>query len=195
MINIIFGKERGIKSDFGFRVMCWAFAVRDRLLTPWALLNEFGIQEGQTVVDYGCGPGSYLKRASELAGPKGLVLAVDVHDSAIRAVSGRIEEGCLKNVRAVRAEGNRSTLPDETADVIYALDMFHMIAEPAEFLRELNRICRRTGLLFIDTGHQSRAEARSKIASSRSWEILEETKRYMKCRPAGRFGEALASPA
>jgi len=195
MRKMIFGKGRGIKSDFGFRVMSWAFAIRDKLLSPWTLLNEFGIQAGQTVVDYGCGHGSYLRRASELAGSKGVVLAVDVHEAAMRAVRKRVEEEGLRNVTLVRAEGNRSTLADETADVIYALDMFHMVAEPAEFLGELNRICRLTGSLFIDNGHQSRGEARSKIISSRSWEILGETRRYMKCRPVKGSGSDPASPA
>jgi len=183
MGGLIFGKNRGIEYDFPFRVMSWAYVIRDRLLSPWRILDEFGIRKGQTVVDYGCGTGSYLKRASELVGPQGTVLAVDVHNLAMKAVNRRIAKERLTNVTPVRAQGTGSTLPDETADLIYALDMFHMIAEATVFLRELNRICKDAGVLIIDNGHQSRHEARSKITSSCAWTIAEENERYMKCVP------------
>jgi len=51
------------------------------------------------------------------------------------------------------------------------------------FLRELNRICKATGVLYINSGHQSTKEARSKIQSSGAWEIVEGKKRYLKCTP------------
>ncbi|MDD5233076.1 MAG: class I SAM-dependent methyltransferase [Syntrophales bacterium] len=172
--------------DMAFRVMSWIFVVRDRFRTPWALLDRFGIEKGQTVVDYGCGPGSYLGRASELAGPGGKVLAVDIHDLAIEAVGRRIIRERLSNVTAVKAGPGSSPIPDQTADVIYALDMFHMVSDAPVFLRELNRICRNAGLLFIDNGHQSREKARSKIISSGMWRIVEENKRYLKCTPLGK---------
>jgi ubiquinone/menaquinone biosynthesis C-methylase UbiE len=179
----IFGNNMDRIPDIAFRVMSWIFVIRDRFISPWLVLDEFCIERGQTVVDYGCGPGSYLRRASELVGPEGRVLAVDIHELAIKAVMRRIDKERLINVTPVRAGGNRLSLPDETADVVYALDMFHMVREPDVFLRELNRICKDKGLLYIDNGHQSREKARSKIKSSGAWEIVEETRRYLKCAP------------
>ncbi len=61
--------------------------------------------------------------------------------------------------------------------------MFHMVANPDAFLKELNRISRPDGILYIDNGHQKRAEARTKINASGAWEIIEENSHYMKCRP------------
>jgi ubiquinone/menaquinone biosynthesis C-methylase UbiE len=179
----IFGNSRERIPRVGFRMMSLLFTIRDRLTSPWSVLDQFGIERGQTVVDYGCGPGSYLKRASELVGPEGRVLAVDIHELAIKAVMKRIDKERLTNVKAVRTDATGSSLPDETADVIYALDMFHMVRQPAVFLRELNRICKATGVLCIDSGHQSRKEASSKIRSSGAWAIVEEKQRYLKCTP------------
>jgi ubiquinone/menaquinone biosynthesis C-methylase UbiE len=179
----IFGNNMDGKSDIAFRIMSLIFVIRDRFLSPWSLLDEFGIERGQAVVDYGCGPGSYLRRASELVGPGGKVFAVDINKLAVKAVRRRIKKEQLSNVTAVQANGKRSSLPNETADVIYALDMFHMVSTPDVFLEELNRICKDKGLLFIDNGHQSRDEARFKLRSSGSWEIVEEEKRYLKCSP------------
>jgi ubiquinone/menaquinone biosynthesis C-methylase UbiE len=179
----IFGNNMDGKSAIAFRIMSLIFVIRDRFLSPWSLLDEFGIERGQAVVDYGCGPGSYLRRASELVGPGGKVFAVDINKLAVKAVRRRIKKEQLSNVTAVQANGKRSSLPNETADVIYALDMFHMVSTPDVFLEELNRICKDKGLLFIDNGHQSRDEARFKLRSSGSWEIVEEEKRYLKCSP------------
>lgn len=179
----IFGNSMDRIPDIAFRMMSWIFVIRDRFMALWSVLDEFGIQRGQTVVDYGCGPGSYLRRASELVGPEGRVLAVDIHELAIKAVMKRIDKEQLNNVTPVRADGERSSLPDETADVVYAQDMFHMVREPEVFLKELNRICKDKGLLYVDNGHQSRERARSKIRSSGAWKIVEETRRYVKCSP------------
>jgi ubiquinone/menaquinone biosynthesis C-methylase UbiE len=162
-----------------FRIMGLFFAVRDRFTSPWSVLDGFSIERGQTVVDYGCGTGSYLRRAAELVGPEGRVLAADIHELSVKAVLRRIDKEHLSNVSALLTRADTCPLPDETADVIYALDMFHMVRRPEAFLKELNRICKEKGVLYIDNGHQSRKEAMAKIRSSGAWEIREENARYM----------------
>jgi ubiquinone/menaquinone biosynthesis C-methylase UbiE len=177
------GKGMDRMPGFAFRMMKVLFDVRDKFVSVSSLLDAFNIEPGQTVVDYGCGPGSYLKRASELAGPQGRVFALDIHELAIKAVTKRaIKEG-LTNVTAVVTDRNKCSLADATADVIYALDMFHMVSDPGALMRDMNRIAKRSGFLFIDNGHQSRDKARSKIIDSGEWELVQENKRYMKWRP------------
>ena len=179
----LFGTNMDRMPRLAFRMMKLMFDIRDRFVSVGSLLDRFGIKRGQTVVDYGCGPGSYLKQASELVGPKVRVLAVDIHELAVEAVNKRSARESLTNVIALLTDGRKIPIPDETADIIYALDMFHMVASPEAVLRELNRICKKEGFLFIDNGHQSRQEAKTKINSSGLWDIVEEPKRYMKCRP------------
>ncbi|MEW6186110.1 MAG: class I SAM-dependent methyltransferase [Thermodesulfobacteriota bacterium] len=177
------GKNMDRIPGLAFRMMRGMFAFRDRFVSVGSLLNQFGITRGQTVVDYGCGPGSYLKRASELVGPEGRVLAVDIHELAIETVEKRLKREGLMNVTPLLTDGKTILLPDDTADLIYALDMFHMVSAPEVMLTELNRICKEEGFLFIDNGHQSRQEAKSKIERSGQWRIVDEKKRYMVCRP------------
>lgn len=183
MKNPFLGSNMDRMPRVAFRMMKWTFDIRDRFVSVGSLLDQFGIEKGQIVVDYGCGPGSYLRHASELVGPEGRVLAVDIHELAIEAVKKRIVKEGWTNVSALITDGRKIPLPDNTANVIYALDMFHMVSKPDVFLGELKRICKENGFLFIDNGHQSRQEARAKIDSSRVWQIVEEKKRYMKCRP------------
>lgn len=179
----MFGNNIVRMPNIAFMMMSWIFVVRDMLMSPWSILDEFDMEKGQTVVDYGCGPGSYVKCASEMVGPEGTVWEVDVHELAVKAVLKGIDRENLSNVRVLQAKGNNSGLPDETADVIYALDMFHMVRDHNEFLKELNRISKDRGVLYIGISHQRREEIRRKIASSGTWDIVEEKNRYMKCRP------------
>ncbi len=179
----ICGNEMDKMPDFAYKIMAFIFKIREMISSPEKLLNEFGIQEGNHIIDYGCGPGLYIKKASELAGDSGQVYAVDVQELAIADIKKRIEKEGLKNIKTFVANGYNSKIEPESADIIYGLDMFHMIGEPDLFLNELNRIIKKDGLLFIDNGHQSRDDAKKKIVASKKWRIELENKQYMKCVP------------
>ena len=172
-------------SDSGFVWMNVAFKVVD-FLFPYIdrRVKGFGMREGMTIVDYGCGPGRYTTRFSRLVGEEGKVYAVDIHERAIEAVKKKIEKYGLRNVEPLLASGYDSTIPDHTADVVCAIDMFFVIKKPTEFLGELRRITKKDGLLVIDDGHQPRKVTKKKILDSGFWTILEETRDHLKCKPS-----------
>ena len=51
-----------------FRFMSCVLAIRDILLPVGKRLDRFGIEMGFVVVDFGCGPGSFVERASAVSG-------------------------------------------------------------------------------------------------------------------------------
>jgi len=58
--------------DFAFRMMSVTIALKGWLfLGVDKRVAGFGIQEGMTVVDYGCGPGRYTTRFAKLVGERG----------------------------------------------------------------------------------------------------------------------------
>jgi ubiquinone/menaquinone biosynthesis C-methylase UbiE len=170
--------------DVSFRLMNVLFYIID-FIYPYIdnRVRKFGINPGMTVVDYGCGPGRYTMRFSKLVGKKGRVYAVDIHELAIEAVKRRIDKFGLTNVVPILAQGYNSTLPDHVADVICAIDMFFVIKKPTEFLAELKRIIKSTGVLVIDDGHQRREVTKINILQSDRWNIIEETRDHLKCKP------------
>jgi ubiquinone/menaquinone biosynthesis C-methylase UbiE len=170
-------------SDRSFRMMTFLFKVVD-FVYPYIdkRVGKFGINEGMTVVDYGCGPGRYAVKFAELVGENGRVYAVDIHELAIEAVSEKIRKDNLRNIEPVLAQGYDSTLPDAVADAVCAIDMFFIIKKPAEFLAELKRIMRGDGTLVIDDGHQPRSVTKTKILNSGLWNIVEETSDHLKCK-------------
>jgi ubiquinone/menaquinone biosynthesis C-methylase UbiE len=163
-------------SNLSFRLMSASFAVLDAV-HPYIdkRVEEFGLPAGAAVVDYGCGPGRYTVPFARTVGPKGLVYAVDVQELALAAVKRRAARAGLQNVLAVLARGYRSGLPDHVADVVCALDMFHGIREPVEFLAELHRVTKPDGALLLDDGHQDREVTKAKVESSGLWVLDRET--------------------
>lgn len=144
--------------------------------------KTLNLQKGQTVIDYGCGPARYIQNASNSVGKNGKVIAVDIHPLAIKKVKEKIERFNLKNVEAILADGYKTPIADETADVIYALDMFHMIENPKEFLTELSRLLKNEGIIILEDGHQSRSESIKKIEEAGILTISEETKFNVVCK-------------
>lgn len=171
-------------ADWAFRAMCVTFDIVDFIRPNWhRRIDSFGLKKGMTVVDYGCGPGRYTVRFAKRVGPLGKVYAVDIHDLAIREVKKKAAHLGLKNIKTSLAKGYDSGLPNSSADVVCAIDMFFGIKDPASFLRELHRIVKPEGFLIIDDGHQSRRSTREKLASSPLWRIEQETKDHLRCRP------------
>ena len=143
--------------------------------------KTLGLAPGQIVVDYGCGPARYIKNASETVGPKGKVYAVDIHPMAIKIVNEKIKKYNLKNVEAFLANGYSCAIKDKSADVVYALDMFHMIENPTELLAELARIVKPKGIVIIEDGHQSRAKTIDKIEESNIFTVFQQNKYHVVC--------------
>ncbi len=172
-------------SDTSFKLMTALFAVLD-FVYPYVArrARTFGLQEGTTVVDYGCGPGRYTVQLARLVGPAGKVYAVDVHELAVAAVQEKVQRQGLNNVIPVLAHGYDSGLPDGVADMVCAIDMFFSVREPTIFLRELKRITKPGGVLVIDDGHQSRAMTKAKLLASGCWVIVEERRDHLQCRQA-----------
>jgi ubiquinone/menaquinone biosynthesis C-methylase UbiE len=140
------------------------------------------LKPGQTVIDYGCGPARYIADASNAVGESGRVIAVDIHPLAISKVKAKIAKHQLTNVEAVLGEAYPTPIASETADVIYALDMFHMVEQPKDFLSELSRLLKRDGTVIIEDGHQSRSETVQKIEEAGVLNIIQETEFHIKCK-------------
>ena len=148
-------------------------------------VNQFNIKASSTVVDYGCGPGRYTQLFSNEVGDGGKVYAVDIEPDAIKDIQKLTVKKNLQNVVAVLADGYTCSVPSEIADMVFAIDMFHRIASPAQLLKELNRIVKQDGLIYIEYGHQPKENAISKIEKTDMLNIVETTDEYAICKKRG----------
>jgi len=171
-------------SNTSFKLMAYIMSAID-FVNPKIdkRVQTFGITQGMTVVDYGCGPGRYTTRYSKLVGSKGKVYAIDIQELALKTVQKKTEKLHLTNVEMRPVHGYNSGLPDHVADMVTALDMFFAVPDPTQFLREIRRITKADGLLILDDGHQSRNATKRKIEASDAWEIIAETPDHLTLRP------------
>jgi len=181
--NRLFGNEIDRMPDFIFRIMKFFFIIYYFFRPAGKYLQKFGIKPGYTVVDYGTGTGAFIKDASIMVGSEGKVYAVDIHEMAIETVQNIISKYDLTNVIPVLTDGKKSDIDDEVADLVFALDMFHMVSDTDSFLKELNRITRKNGTLIIEDGPQPRALSKEKLLRSGYWTIDGEKKRSLRCVP------------
>jgi ubiquinone/menaquinone biosynthesis C-methylase UbiE len=75
-----------LKFSLSFKLMDLAFKIRDFISPRINVLEEVGIEPGNTVLDYGCGPGSYILPLSPLIGESGEIFALDLSPLAIKSV-------------------------------------------------------------------------------------------------------------
>lgn len=186
MKKVLCGNEMDKMPDVAFRMMSLLFRIADLFRSPAHRLDTFGIQKETVVMDYGCGTGRYLKQASELTGPGGLVYAVDIHPLAIESAYRVIRKEGLANVKPMLTDGKRLDIPTDSVDLVYALDMFHMVSDPEGFLTLLHQITKKGGTLILEDGHQPRSQTRQKVLHSGLWEIRGETRYFLSCEPKGK---------
>ena len=119
------------------------------ILRKWEQNNL--IQEGQTVLDYGCGTGSFTIPAARIVSTTGKVYALDYFPRQLEIVKKNSRKERLTNIETILSD-SETGLPDECIDVVWMCDVLHEVTERRAVLRELHRVLRREGVLAIYDG-------------------------------------------
>ena len=150
------------KPNLDFKLMSLTYKFRDLMLPRMNILKEVGIEPGFHVLDYGCGPGSYIIAAAELVGESGKIYALDIHPLAIQKVQSIASKKQLPNVETIYSDC-KTGLPDESIDVVLLYDTFHGLSKPNEVLDELYRVLKPNGILSFSDHHMKESEIISKV--------------------------------
>ncbi len=120
---------------------------RDAWQMPDRVVAELGLRPGSSVADIGAGTGYFTVRlAKDAAKPK--VFAVDIEPSMVEHLTHRAMHEGLTNVTAVKAEADRSNLP-EPVDTILIVDTYHHIPNRVAYFTALKSRLRPGGRLAI----------------------------------------------
>jgi ubiquinone/menaquinone biosynthesis C-methylase UbiE len=139
-------------SNTGFKMMAFFFRIRDAFMNPGKLLQRVVIKEGLTVLDFGCGSGSYAIPAARMVGERGVVYALDIHPLAMRAVEKKAKKERLTNITTILSDRDTG-LPDESIDVVLLYDVLRSIKDKRALLEELHRVMKANGILSILAEH------------------------------------------
>ena len=107
------------------------------------LLGPVGVEEGETIVDFGCGPGYVATHLARLAGPDGHVHAVDVNERFVARTRDLADEtGRGDRITVHHSPDERIPLDDGIADRVYAKNVLEYVPDLDGVLAELHRTLR-----------------------------------------------------
>ena len=166
-------KEGKRESDIAFRLMALTYMLRDLFQNPRRSLEKARVGRGMSVVDYGCGPGSFTIPAAQLVGPEGKVFAVDIHPLAVKSVEEKARRKGLENVRTILVQEYDTGIQDSSIDRVLLIDTIHSIDDPNAPFREIHRMLKPDGLLSMEKGHMPIPDQKKLVENSRLFQIVE----------------------
>jgi len=159
-----------------FKFMSFGYKFRDFFSPRMNILKEVGIKPGFHVLDYGCGPGSYIIPLAELVGESGKIHALDVHPLAIQNVQDIASRKQLANVETILSDCKTGLL-DNSLDVVLLYDAFHDLSAPEGVLEELHRVLKPDGVLSFSDHHMRENEIVSQVTNGRLFRLLRKGER------------------
>jgi ubiquinone/menaquinone biosynthesis C-methylase UbiE len=171
-------------SSIGFKFMNFAFRVRDLLRSRMDVLKEAGIEPGFCVLDYGCGPGSYVVSLAQLVGASGEIFALDIHPLAIKEVQKKATQKAIKNLKTIASDCNTG-LSDSKVDVVLLYDTYHNLSRPEDVLRELHRVLKSDGTLSFSDHHMDEKDILAGVANTGLFKLLAKGKKTYRFSKVG----------
>ena len=111
------------------------------------LLAPAELAAGQTVVDYGCGPGMLTVELARRVGARGTVHAVDLNALFLeRAAEHASKEGLSERIRFHRIVEDRLPLEDASVDRVVCKNVLEYVDDPRATLEDFRRVLRPGGL-------------------------------------------------
>lgn len=141
-------------ANIAFRGMSFSYKARDFFRPRDVILENVPFKPGQAVLDFGCGPGSYVFHVLKKIGKTGKIFALDIHPLAIQHVEEKVKRRNIDNVFTILSDCETG-LEDTSVDIILLYDIFHMFNNPNKILRELYRVLKVDGCLSVHDHHMS----------------------------------------
>jgi ubiquinone/menaquinone biosynthesis C-methylase UbiE len=123
------------------------------------VLLQAGLRPGMSIADFGCGVGATTRMFSELTGPFGRVLGIDVHAAQLEEARQAFANGGLENVSFLHADACDTKLPANSFDLVYCRFLLLHLPNPADCVSEMHRVLKPGGLLVLEDGDLASAES------------------------------------
>jgi SAM-dependent methyltransferase len=119
------------------------------------VLKHIGVKRAQTVLDYGCGSGTFTIPSAIIVGKRGKVYAFEARSRLLERVREKAREAGLSNIVTVLSDSSkpRIALPDKCVDMILVYDVMHEIDDRQGLLQELCRVLKDDGILSVFPMH------------------------------------------
>ncbi len=120
-----------------------------------AVLKNAGLAGGHTVLDYGCGAGTFAMPAATVVGPKGKVYALDIDATALATLRKKAQSAGFQNIETILVEKSDLEVPlaHNAVDVALLYDVLQLVECKRSLLAELSRVLKPDGVLSVFPMH------------------------------------------
>jgi SAM-dependent methyltransferase len=113
---------------------------------PWV---HGRVEEGQTVLDLGCGAGTDLLIAAQMVGRKGRVIGIDMTESMLARARQSAAAMGLENVELRQSLIESLPVEDASIDVVISNGVIDLVPDKDAVLDEIDRVLKPGGRLQI----------------------------------------------
>ena len=107
------------------------------------------VNEGESVLDIGCGSGVDTFFAAKMTGPNGKVVGIDLMPEMLQRAQENLRLANLANVTYENASSDKLPFPEENFDVAISNGVFNLVPDKPGALSEAFRVLRPNGRLMI----------------------------------------------
>jgi SAM-dependent methyltransferase len=110
------------------------------------------VKPGNTVLDFGCGPGFFTREFAKTVGDEGTVIAVDLQEEMLQILRHKLgPEGLLPRIRTHTCQPDSINLPADmngTVDIAFTIFVVHEVPDTGKLFREIADLLKPNGLLY-----------------------------------------------
>ncbi|OGJ85768.1 MAG: hypothetical protein A2268_13705 [Candidatus Raymondbacteria bacterium RifOxyA12_full_50_37] len=143
--------------------MSLLFKIRDLVRPRSRILAEIDVREGSSILDFGCGPGSYVVSACGRIGPSGAYYALDKFPGALESIEKLAKKNTLSNVKTILSE-SATGLADASIDIVFLFDVLHHLVEREAIFQEIFRVLKPEGRLLVNDHHMKHDDIVSAVS-------------------------------
>jgi ubiquinone/menaquinone biosynthesis C-methylase UbiE len=113
------------------------------------ILSSLRLTPGMAVADVGAGTGLFTRLFAEKVGPKGKVYAVEIAPEFLAHIAAEAQKRGESQVVTVLGSQESTSLPHESADLVFLCDVYHHLEKPIKALLSIHRALRPDGRLVV----------------------------------------------
>jgi ubiquinone/menaquinone biosynthesis C-methylase UbiE len=122
--------------------------IRRMLQNPRRMFGRW-IEPGASILDIGCGPGTFTLDLARMAGPQGKVIAIDIQEQMLTMAREKIAKaGLLDRVQFHRCSGDKLGISTQ-ADFILTFYMVHEAPHPLDLIDQICSLLSSGGYYFL----------------------------------------------
>ena len=107
------------------------------------------VNEGESVLDIGCGSGVDTIFAAKMTGSSGKVVGIDIMPEMLQRAKENLKLANFDNVTYEQESSDKLSFPDENFDVVISNGVFNLVPDKTKALSEVFRVLKPGGRLMI----------------------------------------------